>query len=136
MNEALVDRILMSDALKGVVPDLEDSIKKYEDSFIVVSMLLNAGEDEDTYVSGPVVGLSFESSGVIKSDFKVRVAVAHSVMKKFTTGLLKCKTCFVTLGEDDIQLFGPFNVESPKVLDLDPQNKMCTLGVDLIPEGP
>jgi hypothetical protein len=79
------------------------------------------------------VGFSLESSGSIKVDLRVKTADAYGIMKKFTTGLLKCKTCFVTLGDDDIQLFGLFDVASPKVLDFDPQSKTCTLGVDLIP---
>jgi hypothetical protein len=39
------------------------------------------------------------------------------------------------LDDDEIVMEGPFKFSSPKIMNFDHQNKMCTLGVDLIKFG-
>ena len=129
ITDDTVNRLLMSDSLKGVVPDFEDDVSKYEDAFVVASIVF--GEEHKQILSASLVGFSFEGA-VTKLDIRLSTLEAFKISKKIISDSLECSECFLTLASEDIRLGGPFQISSPKLLDFDRQNKLCTLGIDLI----
>ena len=83
------DRILMSDDIRGMVPELEtESLKDYNDSFVVATIDLSNEGHTDILV-GSVAGISFENASEIKLDVRVNIDEAFRTVKKHkTTGHL------------------------------------------------
>lgn len=128
MIEDSANRLLMSDSIKGMIPDLEEEyISKLSDSYVIASL-----SDTNYVVSGILVGVSLENHGEIKIDIRIKLNEAYNAIKNYTTSGLSFRMFHMHLGDDEICLPGPYKISSPKILDIDPQNKMCTLGVDLI----
>lgn len=128
MIEDSANRLLMSDSIRGMIPDLEEEyISKLSDSYVIASL-----SDTNFVVSGILVGVSLENHGEIKIDIRIKLNEAYNAIKNYTTSGLSCRLLYMHLGDDEICLPGPYKISSPKILDIDPQNKMCTLGVDLI----
>lgn len=126
------DRLLMSDDIKGMIPELEsETLNVYNDSFVVATLDLSVDESTDIIV-GSVAGISFESSAEIKLDVRVNIDEAFRVIKKYKTAGLSCRMLYMYLGDDELSFEGPYGISCPKMMDFDHQNKMCTLGVDLI----
>jgi len=126
------DRILMSDDIRGMVPELEtESLKDYNDSFVVATIDLSNEGHTDILV-GSVAGISFENASEIKLDVRVNIDEAFRTVKKHKTTGLSCRMFYMYLGDDELLLEGPYKISSSKMMDFDHQNKMCTLGVDLI----
>jgi hypothetical protein len=130
------DRLLMSDSLLGMVPELEaESASNFSDSFIVATLDFTEAEIADILV-GSISGLSIENNSTeIKLDIRVNINEAFGVIKKFKTTGLSCRMFYMHLDDDEIVMQGPFKISSPKIMSFDHQNKMCTLGVDLIKFG-
>ena len=132
MEESKTDKLLMSDSLKGMVPVLEDDqLSSYEEAFIIVSLDIS-DDSERFYYSGNCAGLSLESSDVIKIDMRVPIKEAYEFVVRHSRSSLKCLTCFLKWSNDITQIVGPFKVFSAKIIEFDRQDKMCTLGVDLV----
>ena len=131
MVEDESNRLLMSDELRGMVPELEEQVKAFEDAFVIATLVLS--RDQISYnFTGKVDGFSLESSKDVKIDIRVSISTAFDVMKSVSEGSLDCKFCILMLGQTELCLEAPFRVSSPKMMDFDHQNKMCTLGIDLI----
>jgi hypothetical protein len=132
------DRLLMSDSLLGMVPELETesvSVSKFSDSFIVATLDFTEAGIADILV-GSISGLSIENNSTeIKLDIRVNIDEAFGIIKKFKTTGLSCRMFYMHLDDDEIVMEGPFKFSSPKIMNFDHQNKMCTLGVDLIKFG-
>ena len=125
------DRILMSDSIRGMVPELEEEqMRTFEDAFVIASFELRREESVDI-LSGKVVGVSCEERAT-KIDVRLHNHEAYGLFKSAMQGALVCDNLYLWLGTDETKLSGPFKMTSPKMLDFDHQHKMCTLGVDLI----
>lgn len=123
----------MSDALKGMVPELEeDQIRTYNDAFVVTTLEVNDGETSKIIV-GSLDGFSQDENSEIKLDVRVEVREAYDVIKKYTSTRLSSRMLYLHLGDDEIPFEGPYKISNPKIMSFDHQNRMCTLGVDLIP---
>lgn len=128
MIEDSSNRLLMSDSIRGMIPDLEEEyIATLGDSYVIITLA-----DLPSVTSGILVGISIESLAEIRLDIRVKLNEAYNTIKNYTTSGLSCRLLYMHLGDDEICLPGPYKISSPKILDIDPQNKMCTLGVDLI----
>lgn len=129
MNDT--DRLLMSDALKGKLPELdEEIIKKLEDTIITVSFQFSR-EDVTDVMSGLLVGCSVDSDS-IKLDFRLDTTEAYNWFAKFVEPDWRCIRLIIEHAGHCIDMTGPFYVNSPKIIDIDRQSKMSTLGIDLI----
>ena len=123
----------MSDALKGMVPELEeDQIRTYNDAFVVTTLEVNDGETSKIIV-GSLDGFSQDENSEIKLDVRVEVREAYDVIKMYTSTRLSSRMLYLHLGDDEIPFEGPYKISNPKIMSFDHQNRMCTLGVDLIP---
>lgn len=126
------DRLLMSDAIKGIIPDLDEKhLKPFEDSFIVgtLELVLNDGNIE--LLSGALSGFSLDKS-VLKIDIKVKTYEAFTFFKDVNSTI--CKSIYMHLGDEEIHLSGPYRISSPKMMDFDYKAKTCILGIDLFKE--
>jgi hypothetical protein len=128
------NRLLMSDSIKGMVPELEDDqIEQLSDSYVMTTFQFLL-EGTEKILGGSLVGISLENLEEIKLDVRVNLGDAYDIIKKYVeeTSRLSCGMFYMHLGDSEIPFSGPFEVSRPKIHDFDHQNKMCTLGVDLI----
>lgn len=131
MFEQLPDKLLMSDSLQGMIPELEDQIKDYEDSIIVIGVEY-AIENFKDVLAGSLVGISFEPD-TLKIDFRKKTNESY----KFFNLCLKnaqiiSNAVYLQNGEDESIIEGPFKIASPKLTDLDHKEKTCTISLDLV----
>lgn len=121
------DRIIMSESLVGMLPQLDQEVAgSLEESFVVAAL-----DFDFELVVGSLAGISVEATS-IKVDVQVLLSEAYSVLKEFSSTRLSCRVLYLRFGGDEICMEGPFEVVSSKIMDFDRQNKMCVLGVDLI----
>ena len=125
------DRLLMSDSLKGMVPEIEDQIKDFEDSLIVVAIDYSL-EDTSDIIAGSTVGVSFESD-TIKIDFRKNTSEAYRFVKfcLFNPQAV-CNAIYFQNGDDEFIMNEKYKMNSPKLTDLDHKEKTCTLSLDLV----
>jgi hypothetical protein len=134
MIDEVSDRLLMSDSIKGMIPELEEEkIKDLNDAFLVaVFEIIYDDSEEINVLAGKVEGISFESQGDMKIDVCLETRKAYDTIKKYTTSGLSCRMLHVHHGDDELCIEGPFKFSSAKLLDFDVERKMCTLGIDLV----
>lgn len=125
--------LMMSESLKGTVPELEGQAASPRiDSSIIYAFLGLYSQDYSEPIAGRAVGFSLEKTGDVKVDLRVKTAEAYEFFKKHATSRLSCGMLYLYLGDDEICLDGPYEISNPRIFDIDPQNKVCVLGVDLI----
>ena len=126
------NRLLVSDSIKDVVPDLTDEeINALSATMIVASMeILYGGKIE--VVAGKLLGLSCEPGGNIRLDIHIELKRAYEFIKKYKATGLSCRMFYLHLGNDEISNEGIFKISSAKIFDFDQQMTTCTLAVDLI----
>jgi hypothetical protein len=134
MIEDSTNRLLMSDSIRGMIPELEEEyVASLSDSCVIITLELQSELSEPfTTLSGILVGISMETVSLIKIDIRTRLNEAYDTIKKYSTSGLSCRMFYMHLEDNQISLSGPYKISSSKILDVDHQNKMCTLGVDLI----
>ena len=123
----LKDHMLTSESLIDRMPDLEDKVVEEEEGLFICTLVLPGDE---VFLTGRVSGLSMDSPEEFKVDFRVEVGEAFAFTQEFVRGT-KCRAVFFRRGPEIIQLDGPFDVTSSKVIDFDSASKSCTLGVDM-----
>jgi hypothetical protein len=121
---------LMSDSLQGLIPDYEDQMNAFQDAFMIAFLVLVV-DGKETELTGSLTGLSLESRDIVKMDVRVKLETAYDVTKRFYVSDVTCHSVHFLLGNDVLPIEGNFKLSSPKIVDIDHQNKMCTLGVDL-----
>ena len=125
------NKLMMSDSLKGLVPDLEeDVLKNFEDTIIIVSLLLSLDDSEDI-LSGVLVGCSNETE-IVKVDFRLDTFQAYGWFAQFGTKNYVCNRLSLMYAEEIHEILGPFRLKCPKISDIDRQTKMSTFGIDLV----
>ena len=126
------NRVLMSDSLKGLVPELEEeSFASFNDAFVVMTLEISTFEGSQIVI-GSLDGISFESLSELKIDIRVNVKEAYDIIKLYTKTGISSRMLLLHLGDDEISLQGPYKISNPKMMSFDHQNRMCTLGLDLI----
>ena len=126
------DNLMMSDSIKGQILDFDDdAVKKFEDSLVVIALEIKI-EDNIEPLVGTAVGLSFEKDMSINVDIRTNTQEAYALLKKYNVSIVECMAFYVYLGEDEICNRGPYRFTSLKILNFDHQNKMCTLGIDMV----
>lgn len=124
-------RILMSDSIRGMVPELEDdSSTLHEDAFLIGTLEIRTNDVVEV-VTGKLIGISKEPD-VTKIDLRLPNRDAYSLFRELVLSDLKCDRLYLHLADLETALTGPFRLVSPKLVDFDHQHKMCTLGVDLV----
>jgi hypothetical protein len=131
MLAGIENRLLMSDSLRGVIPSLEENVANLGDSVVVTSLVLETNS-QDRLVTGAVVGISREETGMLKIDIRVSISEAFEVFRMCSSRTVICKECFVNLIDEILSFGGPYEIVSVKMTDFDRQRKTCILGVDLI----
>lgn len=131
MNDS-TSRLMMSDSLQGMVPQLEDeALEKYSDSFVVGVLELDPQQFIDSPLVGSLVGLAVEE--ITKFDVKTSISAAYAILKMATMNAkIICNAFQFHLGPDVTRVVGPFFLQSPRMIDLDHDRKTCTLAVDLV----
>ena len=125
--------LIMSDSLVGMVPELEDVEKSPRHEFSDLYLILGLHDDDQADpLGGRSVRFSLEEENRIKVDMRLGIDEAYEFIKKFKTTRLSCRLLYLCFGDDEICFDGPFNIACPRIFDADRQNKMCTLGLDLI----
>lgn len=124
------NRLLMSDSLKGVVPELEDDmIRKLEDAFVAVSFQLTHG-DESEVLTAALLGCAVEE-GMTRVDFRLDTFDAYRWFSSFVKDQWRCEVVIFSHSERLLEIPGPFRVKCPKITDIDRKDKISTIGVDL-----
>lgn len=134
MIDDVSNRLLMSDSIRGMIPDLEEEkISDLNDSFViaVIEVIYTDSNEVDVF-AGKVEGISFESQGDIKLDVGLELKKAYDVIKKHKTTGLSCRMLHVCHGDDEFCIEGRYKISSAKLFDFDIDKKICTLGIDLI----
>jgi len=125
------NRLLMSDSLKGMIPDLEDDqLKSLSDAFVIATVEMLFDQNIEI-IAGSLVGVSLENFES-KIDIRVSLKDAYEIIKKFKTSRLSCRVFYLHRGDDEICFEGSYKISSAKIMDFDRQLKMCTVGFDLI----
>jgi len=127
------DNLMMSDSIKGQILDFDDNdaVKKLEDSFLVTALEVKFDGNIEPLV-GSTVGLSFDTNECVNIDLRVNTAVAYELLRKYNISTVECMAFYMSLGQEEICNVGPYKFVSLKMLDFDHQNKMCTLGIDMV----
>jgi len=132
MLDTQTNRLLMSDSLKGMVPDLEDDASQIAsqlvNSFIITAIELHGFEP----LVGSLAGISYDEK-IIKLDVKLKLEQAYDVFTDLAMGkTITCEAIQMHLSERMNRIVGPFKLELPKMFGIDAQDRMCVLAVDLI----
>lgn len=132
MNDG--NRLLMSDSLKGVVPELEDDLlRQMEDALIFASFHLVCGEKSEA-LTAMLLGCALEDS-VIKVDMRLETPEAYQWFSSFVSNQWTCPLLLLNHGDSIIELRGPFNVKCPRLFDVDRKNNTSSIGIDLFRNG-
>lgn len=129
--ENLEDRLLMSDSLVGMVPDIEEQLKNFEDSIVIVGVEYACGNLKDV-IAGSLVGIVFDKDD-LKIDFRKNTSEVYKFLKFYLENQvsLSCSSVYLQNDQNEIILSGPYKLSSPRLIDLDYKEKTCTLGLDL-----
>lgn len=131
IEQSSADKLLMSDSLQGMVPEIEEQLLSYEESIIIVGVDYRTKEFQDI-IAGSVVGIAFETN-VIKVDLRKNVKeIYRFIMFCCQNPEIECHGLYMQHGESETVLQGPYKIVSPKLTDIDHKEKTCTLSLDLI----
>lgn len=123
------NRLLMSPSLQGVVPELEDEVAQFEDSFVIA--LIEVVADVNSTFVGSLVGISLEEE-VVKLDVRASISECYDFIFRYKEGESTSSAVHLRLSNKLTTVSGPFKIKSPRLLDFDHKNKMCTMGIDLL----
>lgn len=134
MNNIIIDdsdKLLMSDSLQGVVPELEDQMKNYEDSIIIIGVEYSTDQLKDV-IAGSLVGISFEPE-VLKIDFRKSINECYQFFKIcIENDRVTSAAIYLQNSGDESLIKGRFRIVSPKLTDLDHRENTCTISIDLV----
>lgn len=125
-------KLLVSDSLKDLLH--EEHIEEVQQMFISVGLVFDPRE---LSITGNLVGIEFsdhEFSDQIKVDIKLTIKEAFDFIGNVVSNVhhnKKSSALLLLLGEDAVNVPGPFKVSSVKIIELDSTNKLCVLGIDL-----
>lgn len=125
------ERILMSESLQGILPELEETTRQIEDALAVISIQFTTSSPVDMF-TGVLVGLSIDEK-IIKVDLQVSASEGFKKFSAFAKN--ECTNCIaihIMLGDHELMIGGPFLIITPKISDFDRQTRTCVLGIDLI----
>lgn len=123
------DTLMMSEELKGQIPDLSED-DDVNNSFIIVVIDLQCNESRQPLV-GSLVGIKHDVC--TKIDMRSSMKTAYTVFSYITNGgKALCDSFQLQLGDQEVTFTGPYELLSPAIIDVDSTNKMCTLAVDLV----
>ena len=130
MNYSDQNTLLMSESLKGMIPELEsseDDLSELESNYIIAILHF----DQKKYLIGNLVSASFEDAK--KLDIKANLQEVFSLLKSLLfDASFKCNSIELHLGEEIIDLKKSYKVTNLKIMELDHQNKSCILAIDLV----
>lgn len=131
--------LLMSDELRGNVPELEGTeVAAFREGFVLVEMDMTTdvvlfGAHRPNTLVGNLVGVELNiRDNVDKIDLRVPIPDAYALLSHVGLGgVVLCTAYRLVLGDDTTRFVGPFDVKTPKMFDFDPVAKMCVLALDL-----
>ena len=121
-------KLLVSDALKEVLQ--EEELEQVNDMFISVAVVT---EPREACLTGNLVGVEFSER--LKVDIKLLLKDAFTFISKVISNSRHNKTCeclIMMLGDEVVNIPGPFKIFSTKIIEIDSTNKLCILAIDLI----
>lgn len=128
--KADTSNVLMSDVLKGQIPELDDS---------TVEAIAREGEKYVTVVAERVIGSGTDAMiGVLRGillgsdpEIEFRCDLSEALVLLKATNLSFNKFELHHGAEDIVTIPGPFIVKAARVDEISPRDQMCTLGLHL-----
>jgi hypothetical protein len=117
-------KVLMSESLRGTVPDLEEGVAP-DVQFVIAIGHRKVGNKEEPLV-GSLVGVLFDQKPEI--EIKVTVEEAINVIEAQNLSFEKFE---MHHGERIFELVGPFSVSAARMQDFDVATQMCVLMLSL-----
>lgn len=125
--EAETSKVLMSDSLKGLLPDeLDDeAAEKMERLTVTVVAAVQIGEKK-TVIPGILRSVLFE----VEPELEFRVQL-HEAISFVSANQLNFLGFELHHGTDIVKSPGPFLIKGVRIDDIDAVNQMCTLSLGL-----
>lgn len=125
-----VDRVLMSDTLKGHVPSLEEDIDKFEEvqSKHVVVVAEKISGAQRTGLVGILRGVSLG----VETEIEFRIDLREALEVIETPGLSFGRFALCHGEDKEIEIPGPFLVKEARIHDISVKDQLCTLGLHLV----
>ena len=112
--------ILMSDVLKGNVPELdEDAVDEHAHRFIMTTMELTIdGEDADPPIAGSINNIELSDDTYV--EVRVALADAFDILRTWDVkrATMKIKAYHLTCGQETMSTAGPFEISSVTLKEL------------------
>jgi hypothetical protein len=118
--------ILMSDVLKGNVPELENETVEMSSGKAVIAVFSKVAGNKVEGMVGALRGVLFD----VNPEIEVRVEVEEA-FKVVRTSNLQFQKFELHYGEDVIEVPGPFIVTAARIDAIDVFDHMCTLSLNL-----
>lgn len=129
-----VDRVLMSDTLKGQVPELDDeNVTDFDEiqSHHVIVVADKIVNNQRTGLVGVLRGLTLGAESEIQ--FRIDLDEALDIIDAPGLAFGGFELCH---GEKkSVKIQGPFNVKSARLEDISVQDQLCTLGLHLVKQA-
>lgn len=129
------NNLFMSAELEGMIPEVEEELLEDPGAGFVICALEIDFLNKIEAFAGTVLGFSFEGDeDLLKIDLKMDTRKAYSLFKSIQTlkDNLICRALYLQLGNEEITFNKNYKFSSPKILDIDPKEKICTFAADLI----
>lgn len=118
---------LISESLEGVLDPLEEQLE----NFIILGSLVFSKEEIFT---GSLLAVEFGDNP--KIDIKAMVKKSFEFIGSNLLTKRKVHSLVLSMGEEIIQIPGPFSISNLKIVETDYENKTCVLAIDLFKEQP
>jgi len=123
-------KLLMSDSLKGTVPEFEDAeVGEQSKNFIIAILEIVINKSKTEPLMGSLVGIELGDN--VKIDFKMLLSDAFSTIGLFNQGKIDINSIQLHLLNDVMYIDGPFKITSMKLIDIDQTLQLCVLAIDL-----
>lgn len=123
-------RVMMSDVLKGSIPDIEDDVpdagQQGTQHVVVIAAKRAANKPEPTPIVGILRGVMFGVDPQV--EFRVQLSDALDIIEQPNVSFDGFE---LHHGERIIKMPGPFLITAARIDEIIVQDQMCTLGLHL-----
>lgn len=123
------EKLLMSDSLRGQIPDLEQ-LDSQDDYFVIFALVARSKFTAEIII-GTLVGISVEPD-IVKVEMRIETSKAYDFLTAHMSTGWECLEYHLQTASKDYTETGPFRISSPRMMDFDKSDKHCTLGFDLL----
>lgn len=103
-----------------------DEVSQYHDMFITTALQI-----DEELITGNLVGVEFGVNP--KLDIKIPLATAFEFIgNTLLTTNLTVRAIVMMLGEKTLSIPGPYRIFNAKIIEIEPENRLCVFAIDLI----